>query len=62
MSGSEGSSSSTLFSIAACRAVNLPLGIPKPKSQSLFLLNISAMTPADLSFLTLFVKGALLPL
>ena len=50
ISDSEGNSSAALFSIMACRAVNLPTGMLKPRLRSLFLPNISANIPTDLSF------------
>ena len=56
MSDLEGSFSSVLFSIVACRAVNLLLGISKPKLRSLSLPNTSAIVPIGLS-LPLIVKG-----
>ena len=46
----ERSSSSILFSIVACRADKLLLGISKPKLRRSFFPNISAIIPIGLAF------------
>ena len=56
-SDAEDSSSFTLFSVTACQAVTLPIGMSKPKLQSPSLPNISAITPTYLKLVS-FISQA----